>query len=423
MEVTVEEVQALWRRALGNRPHSIETCPLGQARGRVLGEDMVTPRPVPSFHKSAMDGFAIHSTPDCKTYEVLGRIGAGEVWQGTVGAGQAVRIMTGAPLPEGCDRVVMQEQCDFLEGDRYMTIEGTISQKRNIICAGEECPSGCVVAHRGQLIDTGLQTVLAGLGYTSLPVYKKLKALVLTSGREIVEPGASLSLGKVYNSNRFMLGGLLRDSGICQIDYHHISDGPEYLEQVIEEVRAMAPAYDVIVSSGGISVGVFDTMPIIYEALGARVLYTRVRMRPGAASYGALTPWGGLIIGLSGNPVAAYNGWHLLAKEAVAILQGRTRFNRVGSGDGLGESSIYSSLRARLACDIEVKSGPPRYLQGTLFVLDGRLYFSPIQHSSGSALLSLAEVNGLACVSGRAEVIKKGSEVSIFITNHHLSMV
>ena len=417
--ITVAKAQALWRQVLHGRHREVEILPIHQTRGRILARDVVTSMPIPSFNKSAMDGFAIHSQEGLQTYEVLGTIGAGIVWNRPVRAGQAVRIMTGAPVPADCDTVVMQEQCDFVEGSTSMTTQGHVQVGRHIISAGEECSAGTQVLTKGQVIDTGLQTVLAGLGYQKVPVYKSVKALLLTSGREIVEPGQNLVPGTVYNSNRFMLEGLMRDAGLTEIRQYHVTDDPACLENEIAHVVDLAQDCDLIVSSGGVSVGLFDSMPAMYEALGAKVLYHRIQMRPGAASYGAITDGGTLIMGLSGNPVAAYNGWHLLVKEAVCLLQGRTVTRKDfyhQDKPSLSDQEVQGGLSVVTDERLTKKPGLPRYVQGRVRLVDGQLHFSMIPNSGGSALLALAYVNAIAMMDTHQQSIEKGQRVRIFIT-------
>ena len=306
--VTVEEALQLWEKALDTQVYKVEMIDVKSAKGYVLAEDIVAPTDVPAFSKSAMDGYAIAFSSDCNEYIVDGVIGAGVVWEQPVALGHAVRIMTGAPIPDTCDTVIMQEQVvGSGKPGTTITIQGKYKCGDHIIPQGEECSAGTIVIPRGTEVTSTVQTVLTGLGLTEIAVNAMPRVLVLTSGHEVIEPGESLTAGKIYNSNRAMICGLLEDLGFHKITHYHVSDAPEELESEINHVLQLSEDADIIISSGGVSVGLFDTMPLIYEKLGAKSIYARIQMRPGAASYGAVTPKGQIIFGLSGNPGAAFN--------------------------------------------------------------------------------------------------------------------
>ena len=304
--VTVEEALQLWEKALDTQVYKVEMIDVKSAKGYVLAEDIVAPTDVPAFSKSAMDGYAIAFSSDCNEYIVDGVIGAGVVWEQPVALGHAVRIMTGAPIPDTCDTVIMQEQVvGSGEPGITITIQGKYKCGDHIIPQGEECSAGTIVIPRGTEVTSTVQTVLTGLGLTEIAVNAMPRVLVLTSGHEVIEPGESLTAGKIYNSNRAMICGFLEDLGFHKITHYHVSDAPEELDSEINHVLQLSEDADIIISSGGVSVGLFDTMPLIYEKLGAKSIYERIQMRPGAASYGAVTPKGQIIFGLSGNPGAA----------------------------------------------------------------------------------------------------------------------
>lgn len=402
--ITVQEASGLWRDALDGREARRVTLGLNQALGSVLAESIVASQSIPAFNKSAMDGYAIAYQEGIQEYEVMGLIGAGQVWDQPLATGQALRIMTGAPLPQACDTVIMQEAVDGSGqvGSR-IAVRGVVKKGQHVIQKGEECAPGDILLEPGLLLDGTVQSVLAGIGRQEVAVYEPLKALLLTSGREIIEPGQVLEPGQIYNSNRFLLEGLLRETGISSIRHYHVSDDPELLEGEIQTVMELAQGVDIILSSGGVSVGLFDSMPHIYEALGARMLYQRIAMRPGAASYGGITPEGRLIFGLSGNPVAAYNGYHLLVKPALQLAR----------GIGLEKESLMTAI---LDCDMAKKNPLDRYVQGQAYWYAGNLHFRMAPSQSSSAMVSLASVNALAYVPQGTEGLGKGSPIHIIST-------
>ncbi|MCF0156348.1 MAG: molybdopterin molybdotransferase MoeA [Veillonella sp.] len=403
-QISVEEAKALWRQAVEKRPRVTETIDLVAARGRVLAQEVKAPFDVPAFNKSAMDGYAVRYEEGRTDYTIVGLIGAGLVWDKPVDKGQAVRIMTGAAVPADCDTVIMQEGVETTGqvGD-FLHVKGAVTAGQHVIGRAEECKEGTPLLAPGILIDSAVQSVLAGLGLNEVQVYAPLKALLLTSGREVVEPGQALGPGQIYNSNRFLLEGLLRDQGIEHISHYHVSDDPELLEQEVQNVVNMAQDVDLIVSTGGVSVGLFDSMPHIYQALGAQVLYHRISMRPGAASYGAVTPKGLLIFGLSGNPVAAYNGFQLLAKEALQLARGC-------------RAKAEEAILCVSDCDFTKKNPLDRYVQGRVYSQEGTLRFTLSDSMSSSAMVSLATVNALAYVPQGTKGVKTGDLIRVFLT-------
>lgn len=407
--ITVETGQQLWLTEVAARlPQAVEYIPLSQALGRVLAQDLVAQSDMPPFRKSPYDGFVIPYEAGRTRFRVIGLIGAGEVFNEAVSAGEAVRIMTGAPIPADCDTMIMQERCDF-DGE-YITVRGEIKPGENIVPQGEECSVGDVVVSAGTYLDAGVISVAVGLGYETVPVYAPLKILVLTSGREIIPVGEPLTAGKIYNSNLFMLTNLLAEHGFKEVMSYHVSDDPAVLEQEIAKVKELSQQMDVIISTGGVSVGLFDSMPAIYKALGARELYNRVLMRPGAASYGGIIErYDGmytLCFGLSGNPTAAYNGFHLLVLPILRHCQGY-------------KNSELVTVSLPLGAAIHKKNPFDRYVQGNITYTEQGAVFMPNRVFTSSALLGLAHVNGLAKLAQGKHTYDIAEVVPVMLLKHH----
>lgn len=401
--VTVEEALQLWEKALDTQVYKVEMIDVKSAKGYVLAEDIVAPTDVPAFSKSAMDGYAIAFSADCNEYIVDGVIGAGVVWEQPVGLGHAVRIMTGAPIPDTCDTVIMQEQVvGSGEPGTTITIQGKYKCGDHIIPQGEECSAGTIVIPRGTEVTSTVQTVLTGLGVTEVAVNAMPRVLVLTSGHEVIEPGESLTAGKIYNSNRAMICGLLEDLGFHKITHYHVSDAPEELEAEINHVLQLSEEADIIISSGGVSVGLFDTMPLIYEKLGAKSIYARIQMRPGAASYGAMTPKGQIIFGLSGNPGAAFNGWHLIVAPTLKRYKGLANWTTP-----VVACVMDSEIFKRNAFD--------RYVQGKVIFGGGTPRFVANRHFNSSSMLGLYTVNALACIPKGIHEVHPGDTFDVYL--------
>ena len=401
--VTVDEALHLWNEVLETQHHRMESVAVSAAKGSVLAEDIVASTDVPAFHKSAMDGYALAYDPNCGEYIIDGIIGAGVVWDTPVTTGHAVRIMTGAPVPETCDTVIMQEQAQGSgEIGSRITIQGAQQKGSHIIPRGEECLVGTVVIPKGTEVASAVQTILTGLGYIDVSVYVMPRILVLTSGHEVIEPGEPLTTGKIYNSNRTMICSLLDDLGFRHVTQYHVSDAPDRLDVEIARVLELSEQADIIISSGGVSVGMFDTMPLIYEKLGAKTLYERIQMRPGAASYGAVTPKGQLIFGLSGNPGAAFNGWHLLVVPTLRRYKGIKNWST-------------PVLNCVMDCDLSKRNAFDRYVQGKVIFGDGQPRFVANRHFNSSSMLGLYTVNALACIPQGVHEVHEGDIFKVYL--------
>ena len=401
--VTVDEALHLWNEVLEIQHHRMESVAVSAAKGSVLAEDIVASTDVPAFHKSAMDGYALAYDPNCGEYIFDGIIGAGVVWDTPVTTGHAVRIMTGAPVPETCDTVIMQEQAQGSgEIGSRITIQGAQQKGSHIIPRGEECLVGTVVIPKGTEVTSAVQTILTGLGYIDVSVYAMPRILVLTSGHEVIEPGEPLTTGKIYNSNRTMICSLLDDLGFRHVTQYHVSDAPDRLDVEIARVLELSEQADIIISSGGVSVGMFDTMPLIYEKLGAKTLYERIQMRPGAASYGAVTPKGQLIFGLSGNPGAAFNGWHLLVVPTLRRYKGIKNWST-------------PVLNCVMDCDLSKRNAFDRYVQGKVIFGDGQPRFVANRHFNSSSMLGLYTVNALACIPQGVHEVHEGDIFKVYL--------
>jgi molybdopterin molybdotransferase len=343
--------EALSMLLAGVRPITeTEWIPTIEALGRVLAEPQVSAIDVPPMDNSAMDGYAI-SLADAAGQAVLRlrvaqRIPAGQTGQ-PLAAGTAARIFTGAPIPPGCDAVVMQEDC-VLEGDQ-VTITKLPAPGQNIRRAGEDIASGAEVLRSGARLRPQDMGLAASVGLARLPVYRRLRVATFFTGDEIVMPGQPLQPGQIYNSNRFVLTGLLQRLGCDIVDLGIV---PDNLDATIRVLREAAEKAALVITSGGVSVGEEDHVKAAVESIGKLGLW-RIAIKPGkplAFGDAAGVPF----IGLPGNPVSAFVTFCLfvrpfvLASQGVATvvpqaLQVRAEF------DWLKPDKRREFLRARLA--------------------------------------------------------------------------
>ena len=199
-----------------------------------------------------------------------------------------------------------------------------------------------------------------------------------------------------------MICGLLEDLGFHKITHYHVSDAPEELDSEINHVLKLSEEADIIISSGGVSVGLFDTMPLIYEKLGAESIYARIQMRPGAASYGAVTPKGQIIFGLSGNPGAAFNGWHLIVAPTLKRYKGLANWTTP-----VVACVMDSEIFKRNAFD--------RYVQGKVIFGGGAPRFVANRHFNSSSMLGLYTVNALACIPRGVHEVRPGDTFDVYL--------
>lgn len=295
----------------------IETVDLLQALHRVLAEDLHSAIDVPGYDNSAMDGYAVRSD-DCGetgvTLPVSQRIAAGSV--GTELAPEsAARIFTGAPIPKGADAVVMQEMCER-DGDSVV-INTTVKPGANIRLAGEDICHGSTVLSAGNRLRPQELGLLASVGLDVCPVKRKLKVAIFFTGDEIVAPGTPLQPGQIYNSNRYTLRGLLQAMDCDVIDLGIVSDT---LESTVEVLQQAASQADVVITSGGVSVGEEDYVRIALQQIGQLSLW-RIAMKPGKpVAYGSVDK--AVFMGLPGNPVSVFVTFLVFAAPAIRKLQG-----------------------------------------------------------------------------------------------------
>ncbi|MDH3317456.1 MAG: molybdopterin molybdotransferase MoeA [Gammaproteobacteria bacterium] len=286
--------------------------------GRVLAEAHVSPIDVPGYANSAMDGYAVRSA-DFKQkgearLEITQRITAGVMGE-VIGPGEAARIFTGAPVPEGADAVVMQERCQA-DGD-FVTIPGPIPAGENIRPRGNDILAGREVLPRGIRMRPQEMGLAASVGLAQLSVFRKLKVAIFSTGDELVKPGEPLPTGKIYNSNRYTLTGLLIALGCEILDLGMVEDTLEATQRAFKEAASRA---DVIVTSGGVSVGEEDHVRAAVEAIGNIELW-RVAVKPGKPlAYGRIGEAD--FLGLPGNPVSTLVTFCLFVRPFLLKRQG-----------------------------------------------------------------------------------------------------
>lgn len=298
-----------------------ETVPVRNSLGRVLAADIISPSNVPNHNNSAMDGFAFKYSDHLKTLKVIGTALAGKAFTGVVNPGECVKIMTGAVIPAGADTVVMQERI-AIKSDR-ITLLDTPKQGSNVRLAGEDLKLDQTVLAKGNAMKPADLGLMASLGLGEVTVYRPLKVAFFSTGDELVNVGSPLHAGQIYDSNRYTLHGMLSRLNVQMSDLGNVPDDPKLLEKTLLEA---AENNDVVITSGGVSVGEADYMKALLAKHG-QVLFWKINMKPGRPlAYGKIGQNNkqAHYFGLPGNPVSAMVTFYQFVQPALQAISGKT---------------------------------------------------------------------------------------------------
>ena len=380
-----------------------ETLPLEACGGRVLYQSVTAPYSVPPFDRSPYDGYAfraVDSTGASRetpvTLRVLEEVAAGSVPRFPVSEGTAVRIMTGAPIPEGADAVVMFEKTEFTA--ETVTLFEAAKPGDNIVRTGEDVGAGETLAKAGGPIDAGTLGTLASQGFASLEVFRKPRVGIISTGSELMEPGEPPEAGKIYNSNRYTFTALLEEAG-CEPAY--LGSAGDKAEAIAALLREGIRTCDAVLLTGGVSVGDFDLTPAAMEICGAEVFFRRVDLKPGmACCYGSVG--GKLICGLSGNPAAAMTNYYAVALPALKKLCGL-------------RCCLPNELTVTLLGGFKKKSPVTRLLRGALEFSGGEVRMT-LRREQGNAVLSSAiGCDAMAIVPAGSGPLAAGTKLKGFL--------
>jgi molybdopterin molybdotransferase len=347
-----------------------ETVTLHQSLGRVIAQDIQSPASVPNYDNSAMDGYAFNSQ-DLNTtpLKIIGTAFAGKAFNTAVASGECVRIMTGAAMPQGTDTVAMQEKV-LRDGDNIQFTEAP-KPRANVRYAGEDLQQGQNVLSAGHLMQPADLGLLASLGIAEIRVYRKLKVAFFSTGDELVAIGNPLATGQVYDSNRYTLYGMLSRLGVEIIDLGAIADDPLELENTLLNAAAQA---DVIITSGGVSVGEADYMKELLSKHG-QVMFWKIAMKPGRPlAYGKVG--NAHYFGLPGNPVAVMVTFYQFVREALLTLMGQPATNAL------------PMFEVECTAPIRKLTGRTEFQRGILYTDAAGIWKVKPTGAQGSAILS-----------------------------------
>ena len=397
--LTVKEAQALLLAELQPADLATQTLPLSASIGNYLAADVVAKLSFPPADTSAMDGYAIRSSdvrttaPQPPPLKVTQRIAAGYCGE-PLTPGSAARIFTGAPIPDGADSVVMQEECDEAK-DGTLHCPANVPEGQHIRYQGEDLRAGSTVLTQGQCLDAGAIAMLSGLGFTEITCRQPLKVALFSTGDELQELGKPLKPGQIYNSNRYMLQALCQQSGFSVVDCGVITDTLAATRSTLRQAAAQA---DCIISTGGVSVGEADYVKEALEAEGSLKMW-KIKMKPGKPLvFGKLGHTA--FFGLPGNPASSFVCWYVMVLPCLKKLQG-------------AQPHITQQLPAIAKFNKRANKTRVEYLRIQLHYQEGQppdAYLHPQQGSGG--LASLSWCNALAIVSP-GEDVSKGDEIAV----------
>ena len=371
--------------------------PLADALGLMLAEDLTTPHDLPPFDNSSMDGFAVRAVdiaPIPAVLPVQGDIAAGAVSVPALTPGMALRIMTGAPVPEGADTVVPVEDTEARAGGVAFLEAAEIGQ--NIRRAGEEVTVGTVVVPKGSRLRPAEIGMAATIGRAEILAYPKPRVAIVSTGDELVEPPEALKRGQIYNSNAYALAAQVEEAGGIVTQRLHARDTPDALRAAFD---ACAGA-DVLITSGGVSVGDFDYVKAVFAERGT-VDFWRVAIRPGKPL--AFGQWGQTIFfGLPGNPVSSMVTFELFVRPALRKLSGRTELTR-------------PTVTARLTEEAGHTPGRRSYQRAIATCENGHYSVRPTGAQGSGMLGSLVLANALMVLPPETEVFPSGTLIPVIL--------
>jgi molybdopterin molybdotransferase len=353
--------------------NEIGTLPLMQSLGQVLATDIISPCNVPNHNNSAMDGFAFKHAEGIKLIKIIGTAFAGRPFTGTVKAGECVKIMTGAVIPAGADTVVMQEKT--VTKSDCITVLEMPNKGANVRLAGEDLKLNQTVLAKGHIIKPADLGLIASLGIAEVKVFRKLKVAFFSTGDELVSIGKPLQVGQIYDSNRYTIFGMLSRLGAEICDYGVVRDQPDLLEKTLLKA---ASENDVVITSGGVSVGEADYMKALLARHG-QVLFWKINMKPGRPlAYGKVGNCH--YFGLPGNPVSTMVTFYQFVQPALQVLSG-----------AVNKSMPFFNVECTEA--IKKATGRTEFQRGILFDDRGTWKVKPLPNQGSGVLSSMSVAN------------------------------
>ncbi len=384
------------------RVSETELISLDAADGRALAQMVTAKENIPPFDRSPYDGYAFRaqdvvcaSKEAPVTLQIIEELPAGKAPTRSVGAGQAVKILTGAPIPEGADVVEKFEKTTYTK--EWVQLEHPLPSGSNICKMGEDVKAGEIMVDQGIKMSPAMIGLMAGLGYSKLRVHKKLKAFIISTGSELVSIDSRLTPGKIRNSSSYMLRSTLGKWNIDAEIYGIVEDDAAKIARAIESCSKTS---DVILTTGGVSVGDYDLVEEALTRMGAEILFWGLLMKPGMAFVAAVYQ-GTLILGLSGNPSAAAASLHMVGRPVLFYMAGMKQEPR-------------TRCKVRLLQDFPKKSPSRRFIPGVLRIIDSEAWLD-VRGDQGNGMLSIWNAcNLIGELPKGTPPLKKGSVIDAY---------
>lgn len=374
-----------------------EVLPIDRCSGRIIAADLYSEIEIPAFYQSSMDGYAIKVGEARQSWYVVGESKAGMAPAPELGPGEAMRIFTGAPLPPGCDCVVMQEYAQ-VQGDQVQLDPDHVNKGQFVRAPGSSVHKGQQIIQEGTFLSPGQIALLASCGFAELPVYGKVNVAIVASGDELIKPGQELKLGQIYESNTYTLSTAVELASANLVYVKTFPDDPDQMRAGLNDAFDSA---DVILLSGGISVGEYDFARTVLQDLGVEEIFYRVRQKPGKPLFFGKgdNKW---VFALPGNPASSLVCFYLYALPLI---------NRLG-----GNLSAAHLQRGRFKVSHPLKKKSPRasferaFVQGeSIRSLDGQQSYM---------LDSLARANALLVLPEGELNLEEGDEIEAILLPH-----
>ncbi|MFC5471750.1 gephyrin-like molybdotransferase Glp [Cohnella suwonensis] len=384
-----------------------ERVPLAEAWGRTLARSLTAPHPFPPFRRSAMDGYAVraedlrHATQEARvSLEVVESLPGGVAPTRSIGPGQASRIMTGGMMPEGADTVVMLEMTvsPATEDDALpvVTIGRSVPIGVNVADVGCEIQEGAEVLRAGQRIGAGESAILASCGNAEVGVRRRPRVGILSTGSELLDVSEPLEPAKIRNSNAPMLAAMVRESGADPVMLGQVPDDAPAARALID---AGLRECDLLLTSGGVSVGDYDVMVDVLSSPDVELLFNKIAMRPGSPTTAAVAN-GKTLVALSGNPGACFVGYHLFVAPALRVMLGQTPY------------AENRSFQAYLGAEFPKVNAYRRYIRAATDLKDGTVWVTPTGDDKSSLMTTIVNADCLIEIPPLKEGLAKGHLVT-----------
>ena len=387
--ITIQEAFSLLQLNLPIK--STISIDLVDAFQHVLAQDVYAPICMPPFRQSAMDGYAINLN-DLKCYEIIGEIKAGDAIEYHLNQGQAVKIFTGAPVPNTANAVVPIEKVSIESNTIF--VDSAIVPNQNIRPLGEQNQKGDLILTEGTVLNAAAIGYLAGLGIHKVKVYKKPRIGIVVTGNELVTAGETLPFGKIYESNAIMLQTALKEHYFESIKHYRTADNLNETKSVLKEA---VDQNDFVLISGGISVGDYDFVAQALDLIGVETLFHKVRQKPGKPLYAGLFQ-NKLVFALPGNPAAALSCFYIYALPSLFQISGQNL-------------AFGTTITKKLSHDFEIRNARNQFLKAKV---DGA-FVTILSHQNSSMLNTFALSNALVYVENGDYIIKQNQNVEVYM--------